>query len=486
MGATVFEVGVSLFLGAQSLPDADKQEASTRWTVVDEMRQSILIEANDFIPDTQGDPLDNYYSRSHRRHEPLPLVIGGSDGSGTRALVDIIAQLGVPMVVDDKGTMDMHAGFLFQKQGWPPMVDLVLKHADASKKYYNVEDLPQEVLNRVENELTKLGMFLDTRSKMAITRNFSRETATNVQYGFKAPVSMMLLPLFLKYLWPTTGFKYLHVVRDGRDVALSNNQSPVQKFYRQAYPDAQTRMRKYHSLAPVMAMQLWNDWNIGVYEWLLQQTKIDFLVVRSEDLLYSKFETLARLADFVGSPRSPEELCCLSLETTKDLGTSAVSGRRWQFFPGLVDPMTSALLRTHSKSFPTRPRYTTLKQLREHKKKIIEEVEGRAEAKAREQSRRRLWGWFFDLDEDLGKLVVKQIQSLDRYNPAESSVSHRYGKWARLLHRNPQLSQAMHEHGRRALQAFGYKPRRRFMDASDLRCDIEGTICTEVTNATSI
>jgi hypothetical protein len=46
-------------------------------------------------------------------------------------------------------------------------------------------------------------------------------TAKDVKYGFKAPVAMTLVPWWA-YLIPD--FKFLHVVRDGRDIAFSANQ----------------------------------------------------------------------------------------------------------------------------------------------------------------------------------------------------------------------------------------------------------------------
>jgi hypothetical protein len=60
-------------------------------------------------PLLQGDPIDNYFAREHVR-KPLPLVVGGSDGSGTRAFVDVLARLGVPMLVDDKSKFRSYEG----------------------------------------------------------------------------------------------------------------------------------------------------------------------------------------------------------------------------------------------------------------------------------------------------------------------------------------------------------------------------------------
>jgi len=55
------------------------------------------------------------------------VVVGGSDGSGTRSVVALLEKLGVFMVVDDRGTNDVHAA---EMGGWPPVVSGFLK-ADA-------------------------------------------------------------------------------------------------------------------------------------------------------------------------------------------------------------------------------------------------------------------------------------------------------------------------------------------------------------------
>ena len=51
------------------------------------------------------------------------LLVGGSDGSGTRSFVDLLLSLGVAMSVDDAGTMDVHGWEM--EGGWPPIVKQV-------------------------------------------------------------------------------------------------------------------------------------------------------------------------------------------------------------------------------------------------------------------------------------------------------------------------------------------------------------------------
>ena len=52
-------------------------------------------------------------------------------------------------------------------------------------------------------------------------------------WGFKAPCAVLFLPLWRLFL---PGFRVLHVVRDGRDMAFSSNVGDVKRLYRKLIP----------------------------------------------------------------------------------------------------------------------------------------------------------------------------------------------------------------------------------------------------------
>lgn len=60
---------------------------------------------------------------------PVPLIVGGTDGSGTRGVVDLLERLKVPMVVEDGGTKDVHGAPYMAKGGWPTVVRPVVQWA---------------------------------------------------------------------------------------------------------------------------------------------------------------------------------------------------------------------------------------------------------------------------------------------------------------------------------------------------------------------
>jgi hypothetical protein len=274
--------------------------------------------------------------------KPL-LLIGGSDGSGTRSFVDAIRKVGVTVIADDKDTFDVHAAPLFDGQGWPALVNLVLKETHSGN--YQWEDLPQQTREVIDFEVSKF--VRSTRVRYKRHKQFEEKStqATAVAYAMKAPASMLILPIMARFFGPNTGIKFIHVVRDGRDVALSSNQSPAIKFYKNTYPDDAERSLKWNGeLENVKAMQLWNDWNLQVNEWGTHNPdQVDYLLMRSEDLLdpEKRFECLQRLAEFVGSTVSIDKLCCISdkivdfgksvrVESAAQIPKFANGGQRWR------------------------------------------------------------------------------------------------------------------------------------------------------------
>lgn len=79
------------------------------------------------------------------------LVVGGTDGSGTRRVVQILTLLGVTMVSEDPETYDIHADIV---GGWPPVVSPVI--AVTRSLDYNPLQLPANVYNSISNALKSL------------------------------------------------------------------------------------------------------------------------------------------------------------------------------------------------------------------------------------------------------------------------------------------------------------------------------------------
>ena len=75
-------------------------------------------------------------------------------------------------------------------------------------------------------------------------------------------------------------FQLLHVLRDGRDIAFSVNQGPVEKFYASMYGNSDVS-----TVVPLKAMRLWSDWNSQIYHWAKARSQ-KYLYLYSDFVLH--------------------------------------------------------------------------------------------------------------------------------------------------------------------------------------------------------
>jgi hypothetical protein len=463
--------------------------------------------------------IDDYYQRPHIR-QPVPLIVGGSDGSGTRAFVQILEQLKVPMLMDNP-TKDIDGVQLFDGAGWPPLVSLILNHTHSAD--YSLTDLPRSVFDTSSTEMAKLVHALNDLGRNK-SESMGASVLAHVTYGFKAPVSQLLLPLFQNF-YPA--FKFLHIVRDGRDIALSDNRSPVAKFYKDYYQDASQRSDELlkdgfdkDASFKVKSMQLWNDWNYQVYQFGRNHANghtLDVLVMRTEDLLANRYESILKLADFVGSAQTPNELCCISNQRVKDMGRSQVR-LGLEFDTGLDNSPLSrvrrgmeGMLGMHQDVAARREEYFRKRDQmpakrteffrnedRDHpgRRRLVSEsmaatendnaVPNAAQTNTVERDNlpirppldawqpRRLstykklgpierYSMHGKIDKQL-LLEARRGTGHGHFRSQYVKVNQRYGKWVDALASQPKLSQRLHQEGRSTLELFGYEPPQHFMD----------------------
>ena len=129
------------------------------------------------------------------------------------SVVALLEKLGVFMVVDDRGTNDVHAE---EMGGWPPVVTPVLSSTHGGD--YEVASLPRNVREGTTSAMGRFLKSMDTKGRAGHTKLVKHAeakrgkgfVATGVSYGYKAPVSMLLVP-FLALAYKDRGFKFLQV-----------------------------------------------------------------------------------------------------------------------------------------------------------------------------------------------------------------------------------------------------------------------------------
>ena len=117
-----------------------------------------------------------------------------------------------------------------------------------------------------------------------------------VRWGWKEPRCMYLLPFLLDRL---PGLRFLHVVRDGRDMSLSSNQNQHRHHADAAgiasgLPD------------PVRSIALWRWINLETATFGLTRLGRRYHRIRFEDLCSHPTETASEILDFLELDGDPE------------------------------------------------------------------------------------------------------------------------------------------------------------------------------------
>lgn len=261
---------------------------------------------------------------------PSVLVVGGTDGSGTRRVVQLLTMLGARFVSEDPETFDIHADVV---GGWPAIVNPVLGHTHSV--IYDPAMFPESLRNTIATKITKLlnkakdDSTKPTSYKLAVGGALPLPTsfrASRIHYGFKAPVAMTVVP-WISYLLPHVMF--LHVVRDGRDIAFSANQGPVDKFYKIMYG---TQSKK--EIKAEQAIRLWSDWNGGLVDYAEQRKQtlkdnaektFDSMILKIEDLVSTdttvRYNAMMDVAQWIGSDADAESVCCMAVQGSTFMGS---------------------------------------------------------------------------------------------------------------------------------------------------------------------
>lgn len=209
-----------------------------------------------------------------------PLVIGATGGSGTR----VVARLA------------RHAGYDLGRN---------LNSAEDALDFYSFHD---KWINhfvsaqRRGRTLSKRDVeWMDAEFQSALERHCPETIRKERHWGWKAPRSIYLLS-FLRARLP--GLKFIHVLRDGRDMALSSNQVQLQKHGVAVLTWSERFLRS----APERSLLLWARVNLCAAEFGESDLRENYFRVRFEDLCAKPIETTAHIFNFLGARVDPEPI----------------------------------------------------------------------------------------------------------------------------------------------------------------------------------
>jgi hypothetical protein len=210
---------------------------------------------------------------------PAPLIIGATGGSGTRVVARIARLAGYNL-----GTS--------------------LNSAEDALEFYSFHDNWINLFVKAERGGRVLSQADFQRMKLEFHAALDRHHppgSPETHWGWKAPRTIYLLP-FLLAEFPQ--MKFIHVLRDGRDMALSANQVQLRKH---GSAILSWRERVFHS-KPERSVLLWSRVNARAAKFGESELPENYLRVRFEDLCAKPLETTAHIINFLNARIDPEPI----------------------------------------------------------------------------------------------------------------------------------------------------------------------------------
>ena len=198
---------------------------------------------------------------------PGPNVVGATGGSGTRVVAKILR----------------HAG-LYTGEKLNPYEDAVELGFYSDRwinRYLTAGDLPDDMRAEMEADLGAV-----------LADHTGHLPPDAVAWGWKEPRSIYLLR-FWNETMPSV--RFLHFLRDGRDMAFSKNQNQLTKHGEAVLGD-ELRSAK----TPTRSIAVWNRVNGAAADYGEQALGERYLRIRFEDLCAAPAESIERIYAFFG------------------------------------------------------------------------------------------------------------------------------------------------------------------------------------------
>lgn len=205
-------------------------------------------------------------------HGSSPIIIGATGGSGTRVVRGLLANSGVFMGVRLNGPGDA--------MDYEPFLDdMINPTLEFTKSLdYELSDLPPSFSEPAVRRL------------QGIVEKYRADQPSDLTaWGWKNARSMYILP-FIHHVCPKV--RLIHLIRDGRDMALSANQNQPRKHYTALFGRP---LKDPEHPDPVAAIELWSQANLDAAAWGEKHLGDRYVRVRFEELIQQPQEFAEKL-----------------------------------------------------------------------------------------------------------------------------------------------------------------------------------------------
>lgn len=198
-----------------------------------------------------------------------PIIIGGIGGSGTRLIAGIIKHAGVYVGKKSNGTLWGSSNDCKTLHGW------YLKYADKALKGFDEVEC---------GDIMKRDLF-------KLIKQFLEDIETDI-YGWKLTSSILYIKFFNDIF--DNNFKFIHLIRDGRDMAISKN--------RGMYRDYCYLLNDKYDDETIGKAMLWSKLNLYAYVFGPKYLGKRYLLVRYEDLCNKSKIILKKISELIEKP----------------------------------------------------------------------------------------------------------------------------------------------------------------------------------------
>jgi hypothetical protein len=143
----------------------------------------------------------------------------------------------------------------------------------------------------------------------------------NAPWGWKNPRNMWLIPFYVS-IYPE--LKFIHVIRDGRDMSLSGN-----LFLLRTHGDSLLGA-SWKDDPEAAQMEAWTRGNIRAAEAARHCAPGNYFLLRYEDLCRNPRPTVENIFEFLGGPEGLIDTAASEIRPSSGIG-------RWQSVPGAAN-----------------------------------------------------------------------------------------------------------------------------------------------------
>lgn len=236
-----------------------------------------------------------------------PIAIGAVGGSGTRVVAQLLRDSGVFIGQNlIQALDDLWFTFFFKRPSWIKnfpceneieiSLDLFLRASTVGLKG-KISNSEEEYIAKIADELAKCPrtMGVDPSCAQEILQSTGRADNRIVDWGWKEPNTQIFLPELAKGL---PGIKYVHVVRNGFDMAYSANKQQARNWSKKVLG----LELQESDLSPARMLDFWIESNQRA---IVQGKDIlgdRFFLLSYEQLCDNPSKVVAHLSDFLDLP----------------------------------------------------------------------------------------------------------------------------------------------------------------------------------------